>query len=94
MGIKHFFNWYKNNFKNQMKYLRKGEDFSTVNIEIDNLMIDLNGLFHNSTQKIYEYGSHKQKPSLLGTQRKKMGGVNTQLKVYEDICSNIEKLFY
>ena len=92
MGIKHFFNWYKKNFIKQMKSLRKGEDFSTVSIGIDNLMIDLNGLFHNSTQKIYEYGSHKAKPSLLGN-RKKIGGINTQLKVYEDICFNIEKLF-
>ena len=95
MGIKHFFGWYKKNFGKYIKNLRKGENFQTVKVDVDNLMIDLNGLFHSSTQKIYEYGSHKPKVSLMGrpTRRKRIGGIKQQMKVFEDICKNIETLF-
>jgi len=94
MGIKHFFGWYKKNFGKHMKNLRRGDDFKTANVEIDNLMIDLNGLFHSSTQKVYKYGSHKQPVSLLGrpSGRKRLGNLKQQMKVFEDICKNIETL--
>lgn len=94
MGIKHFWGWYKRNFGKNIKNLRKGHNFQTVKVEIDNLMIDLNGLFHSSTQKIYEYGSHKPQQRLMGkANRKKIGGLAKQMKVFEDICKNIETLF-
>ena len=94
MGIKHFFGWYKKNFGKYMKNLRKGENFKTVKVDIDNLMIDLNGLFHSSTQKVYEYGSHKPPVSLMGRpqRRKRLGSLKQQMKVFEDICKNIEAL--
>jgi 5'-3' exoribonuclease 1 len=95
MGIKHFFGWFKKNFGKNIKNLRRGENFKTINVGVDNLMIDLNGLFHSSTQKIYEYGSHKPRPSLMGrpVRRKKLGSLKQQMKVFEDICKNIETLF-
>lgn len=93
MGIKHFFGWYKKNFGKSIKNLRKGQNFKTVGVEVDNLMIDLNGLFHSSTQKVYEYGSHKPQVRLMGKpRRKKMGGLKQQMKVFEDVCKNIETL--
>ena len=99
MGIKHFFMWFKTNFDVYMKKLSTGQNFETAGVSIDNLMIDLNGLFHASTQKIYEYGSHKPPPRLLGRgqhgsqpRHKKTGGLKQQIKVFEDICCNIENL--
>lgn len=94
MGIKHFWNWYKTNFNKNIKKLGKGQKFSDTNVVIDNLMIDLNGVFHASTQKIYEYGTHKPNNSLLGKKivKKSIGSFKTQIKVFEDICNNIEKL--
>ena len=93
MGIKHFWHWFKDNFGNNIKNLRKGDDFKTVNVSIDNLMIDLNGLFHASTQKVYEYGNCKPPQSFLGKpRRKKIGGLRQQMKVFTDICLNIEHL--
>lgn len=94
MGIKHFFGWFKKNFGKNIKNLRKDDNFKTVNVSIDNLMIDLNGLFHSSTQKVYEYGSHKPRSSLLGRpqRRKKLGNLKQQMKVFEDICKNVENL--
>jgi 5'-3' exonuclease len=94
MGITHYFPWHIKTFKNTINSLLKGEDFKKQNIVIDNLMIDLNGVFHASTQKIYEYGTHKPRVSLLRTQntKKNIGSFKTQIKVFEDICKTIEKI--
>ena len=95
MGIKHFFGWFKQNFGQNIKNLKKNEDFKTVKVSVDNLMIDLNGLFHSSTQKIYEYGSHKPRSRLMGNppdRRKHLGGIKTQIKVFEDVCKNIDSI--
>lgn len=94
MGIKHFWGWYKKNFGKTIKNLRYGQNFKKVNVEIDNLMIDLNGLFHSSTQKIYEYGSHKPNTRLMCNKKpKRIDGLKKQINVFEDICKNIETLF-
>ena len=94
MGIKHFFQWYKTKFGKHIKMLGKGKDFTRVNVVIDNLMIDLNGIFHSSTQKIYEYGAHKPKISLLGKKiiKKELDSSEKEVKVFEDICQTIENL--
>jgi 5'-3' exonuclease len=94
MGIKHFWGWYKKNFGKTIKNLSYGHNFKKVNVEIDNLMIDLNGLFHSSTQKIYEYGSHKPNTRLMCNKKpKRIDDLKKQIKVFEDICKNIETLF-
>jgi 5'-3' exoribonuclease 1 len=94
MGIKHFFGWFKKNFGKNIKNLKKNQDFETIGVSVDNLMIDCNGLFHSSTQKIYEYGSHKPKTRLMGLplKRKNLGNFKEQTKVFEDVCKNIEEL--
>jgi hypothetical protein len=68
---------------------------STDGIMIDNLMIDMNGLFHNSAQKIYQYGNFKPPQRLMGrgnSQAKQTGGYNKQLKVFEDVCNSIDNI--
>ena len=61
MGIAQFFNnWFRTNFGTSITNLKKNKTFVDLNIPIDNLIIDMNGLFHNSTQKIYEYGNFKR----------------------------------
>jgi len=94
MGIKHFWHWYKTNFGEHIRNLRKRQDFKTIDVSVDNLMIDLNGVFHNSTQKVYEYGNCKpQRRLLTQDKRKKMGGIQQQKKVFVDVCLTIESLF-
>lgn len=95
MGIKHFFMWFKNEFSENMYNMRVGEDFSSINLSIDNLMIDMNGVFHNSAQRIYEYGNFKIRPRLLCNRKPyvKPHGLQKQLKLFEDVCKTIEHLF-
>ena len=67
---------------------------SKVDVVIDNLMIDMNGVFHNSAQKIYEYGNCKPRPRLLPKKgSRKRNGLHTQLALFEDVCKTIEQLF-
>ena len=51
MGIKHFFYWFKTNFGDQLKSLRKGE---RSNVDVDNLMIDMNGEETLQTKQAFE----------------------------------------
>lgn len=102
MGIKHFFSWYRRKFgpKNgqpcgSIFQLRNNSRLCTVlpNVQIDNFMIDMNGLFHTSAQKVYEYGNFKPLPSLLKPKQKQPQNKNDlekQMKVFRDVCNSIE----
>lgn len=90
MGIKHFFMWFKQNYSEYMTPLKLNEK---VEIHIDNLMIDMNGLFHNSAQKIYKYGNHKAHKRLLQRRKNTFRRLQQQIDVFKDVCNSIEKLF-
>lgn len=96
MGIKHFFFWFKKQFGNHIIKLAKGQSCNDVNVSIDNFMIDLNGLFHNSAQKVFKYGNCKPPQRLLknGIPRRPVyRNRRTELLVFEDVCQRIEYLF-
>lgn len=89
MGIKHFFGWFKNNFKESMTEISHTEDFRKYNIHIDNLALDLNGIFHNCAQQVYQYGEYKRK-SLITKQYRRNFGVKKQIELFAKICEKIE----
>jgi 5'-3' exonuclease len=95
MGIKKFFWWFKNQFGENIHKMRRGQNLEDINVSVDNLMIDMNGVFHNSAQKIYEYGNFKPNPRLLRGRKplKKPRGLQAQLKLFEDVCATVENLF-
>lgn len=101
MGIKHFFSWFKKRFRNCIYRLHTGETFSDVKEEfimdegiiIDNLMIDMNGVFHTSAQKIYQYGNFKPPARLLGSRAPpRINGLQKQIEVFNDVCLTVEKI--
>ena len=93
MGIFHFFGWFKKQFSGSIKNLSETQNFENIEVKVDNLMIDMNGIFHNSAQKIYQYGNFKPKERLLQTNvRKPIYGYKHQLKVFEDVCNSVEEL--
>jgi len=95
MGIKHFFYWFKTQFSKHIIKLDNGQKIKDINHEsIDNLMIDMNGLFHNATQKVYKYGKYKPHQRLLQSQtRKPRVGFREQIRVFETVCEQIEQIF-
>lgn len=86
MGIKHFFTWFRKNFPDRIINFSK---INSPNIEIDNFMIDLNGVFHNSAQKIFDYGVPTR---LLGNRTRKVDHEKLNRACFEDICRTIDEL--
>ena len=74
--------------------MRCGDTLADIGVGIDNLMVDMNGVFHNSAQKTYRYGSHKPRARLMGEKapRKRYPGLQTQLRLFQDVCATIESL--
>lgn len=90
MGIKYFFAWFRRNFPDKIKSLRfdyKRQEFAHIDAKIDNLMIDLNGIFHSCTQQVYSYGEYK---SLLKKSRPPT--IKQQNQTFERIWEEILKI--
>jgi 5'-3' exonuclease len=94
MGIKHFFMWYKKNMSNNMKSLSEDETLRSKNVKIDNLLLDLNGVFHGSAQKIFKYGSHAPPKRLLHKKQSVEipNNQETRDQLYEDVCVTISNI--
>lgn len=94
MGIKFFFSWFKGQFPRHIMKMRRGENFSNIQVEVDNLMIDMNGVIHTSAQKIYEYGNNKSNRRLLGQNKPKRYGLKHQISLFEDVCLTVERILF
>ena len=94
MGIVRFFYWFKTNFNKDIKTLKKNKNFKDIDTNVDNLLIDMNGIFHNSAQKIFKYGNHKNPKRLLKKNAKKypINNKRNKIKLFEDICNEIDNL--
>jgi 5'-3' exonuclease len=91
MGIKYFFSWLKKNFASHIKTLKIVENIKDDHkIDIDNLLIDMNGIFHYCCQKVYKYGSFKEIPPLLV--KKKTSSLQKQKELFEMIGKYITKI--
>jgi 5'-3' exonuclease len=86
MGIHNFFKWYKANFKNTITYnITKYNNLQTKQILIDNLLIDTNGIIHNSAQKIFKYGNYENKINNIQVKQ-------SVFEVYKDVCFSINEI--
>lgn len=94
MGIKHFFIWFKNRFSNNISVINDdNQSLERDNVTIDNLMIDMNGLFHQATQKVYKYGEYKIHKRLLDdTPSERINFFEKQTEAFEHICESINKI--
>ena len=88
MGVKHFFIWLRNNFPDTIQDINHKNTFTDINVDIDNLCLDMNGIFHSCAQKIYCYGNYENKSLLRKTKYKK--GLKWQLEFYKEVCNSIE----
>ena len=86
MGIFQFYSWFRKTFPKDIHRLQRSIN-SELSLEIDNLLIDMNGLFHTSAQKVFKYGNFKTPYPILIQENSK-----TQQEVFRDICHTIENL--
>ena len=90
MGIKHFFTWFRNNFPDRICNFAKT---NCPEISIDTFMIDLNGVFHTSAQKIFEYGNFAKQTSLLRPRKVVTKDPEHLYRAcFQDICTTIDEL--
>src|SRR3990167_6079099 len=90
MGIKYFFKWFKTRFEHHIKIIKPN---AKANASIDNFMIDLNGVFHPSAQKIYKYGNFKPMKRILGTAPiEAYNEAEREKECFQDICDTIDYL--
>lgn len=87
MGIKYFFSWLKKSFPEHIKTINDNKEYEN---KIDNLLIDMNGIFHYCCQKVYKYGTFKENKSLLI--KKKTSSTQKQKELYEMVGNYIDKL--
>lgn len=88
MGIKHFASWFNTNFKEFVIPFSKS-NFPLIHI--DTFLIDLNGIFHTSAQRVFKYGNYAPPPSLL----RKTTPQNTEkltTDCYNDVIHTIDLL--
>lgn len=71
MGIKKFFPWLRRSFEDCITEIPTGEPLGVV---IDNLGIDMNGLFHTCAQKIFQYGAYAPPPKHKRLVSRSFGG--------------------
>lgn len=92
MGIKFFYKWLSRNYKGCIKGFRKSSPPREV--EIDTFLIDMNGLFHNSAQRIFKYGNGAPKHSILRPAAAQIVQYNdrNQLACFEDVVRTLEEL--
>jgi len=83
MGVKHFWIWINKHFSDCIQTNDEG-------IQIDNLCLDVNGIIHNSAQKVYKYGNFRQNRILKQIKR---FGMKYRLEFFQEICNRIEHYF-
>lgn len=99
MGIKHFFSWFKQRFSRAIYDLSPGETFNQIRVEegryvklpVSTLLVDMNGIFHTYTQKIFKYGKHEEK-RLNRTVKPVPVNAHTCRQVYEGVMKHVEFL--
>ena len=86
MGVKHFWPWLRNNYAEHIRTLRIRD--CNANVSVDTLAIDMNGLIHQSAQKIYQYGNFEPRK---GTKRH-MHRRNRDRLVFDDVAKTVDFL--
>jgi len=90
MGIKYFFSWLKNSFPSHIKTININTNIKDDHkVDIDNFLVDMNGIFHYCCQKVYRYGSFKENRLLP---IKKTYSSQKQKELFQMIGNYISKL--
>lgn len=85
MGIKFFYKWLSQNYA---QHITSGK---IIPCNIDVLLIDMNGIFHNSAQRVFKYGNCAPK-SLMRKPEKVKYTRQTMIECFKDITESVNSL--
>jgi len=91
MGIKNLFGWYKNNFTDCYTKMDCTQNFceESISLDVDNLLLDLNGIFHTAAQKAFRYGEYSDKPRFL---IKPKTYNQSKMFCFREVCSIVDRI--
>lgn len=89
MGIKFFYKWLSQKYPQCINGFTKSS--IPTDVAVDVFMIDMNGLFHNSAQRVFKYGNGASK-SVLRRPEKVPYNSYTRMRVFEDVVKTIDSL--
>ena len=87
MGIFQFYSWFRKTFPKDIYKVDRSISSELSFTDIDNLLIDMNGLFHTSAQKVFKYGSFKPHYDIVIRENNQ-----THQLVFKDICETLENI--
>ena len=98
MGIKHYWMYTQKRYASCIKKMAKDVTLDHIGVSVDNMIIDMNGIFHSSAQKIFQYGNHKPRTRFLGRTRqsrypRQLRGIRAQIALFENVCETVETIF-
>jgi 5'-3' exoribonuclease 2 len=93
MGIKQFFQWFRRRYQHCIYAIPAGCTLKSV-ITPDTALIDLNGIFHQAAQRVYQYGDYAPRKNLINPEPRPPIYVSEEnnRKVYKQVCMDIDAL--
>ena len=88
MGVKHFWPWLKQTYGEHIRTISRARD-NTAGLDVDILAIDMNGVIHNCTQRIFKYGNHAPRHKRLLVKRVRHTNALNR-KVFEAVAQAVE----
>jgi 5'-3' exonuclease len=88
MGIKFFYKWLSRKYPQCINGFTKAKP---SDVKVDVFMIDMNGIFHNSAQRVFKYGNNAPK-SVLRRPEKVPFNMHTRMRLFEDVVKTIDDL--
>ena len=91
MGIKYFFGWLRQTFASNIQTIHMSDDLRQI-VEVDNFLIDMNGIFHYCCQKVYQYGNFKHLRDASYNVNRKTNSSLRQKTLFNMVGNYLDKL--
>lgn len=95
MGIPGLFSWLRKNCPYLIRNLPSNKSMtSEVKHDIENLCLDMNGIFHEACQKVYKYGTHAVLKSKIHPTKPLPPPNVMRKRVFEEVGNIVNNLVY
>ena len=89
MGVKHFWPWLRRTYGSHIRTISRSRD-NSADLDVDILAIDMNGIIHNCTQKVFRYGNFAPRYKRLLQRKSRPSNHQQNRKVFEAVAFSVE----
>jgi 5'-3' exonuclease len=95
MGIPGLFAWLRKNCPHLIRILPSNKSMSAeMQHDIENLCLDMNGIFHEACQKVYKYGNHALVKSKIHPEKELPPPNVMRKRVFQEVGKIVNNLVY